>query len=67
MIPPQHQQMDNTAQVAEKVLRRIEIAKVQLRTPILETFADCARLLEICKIVLLSQALKLKMAGRTAH
>lgn len=30
MIPPQHPQMDNTAQVAEKVMRRIEIAKVCL-------------------------------------
>lgn len=66
MNPPQQPQMDNAAQVAEKVMRRIEIAKVHSPPPQHHPFADSFRLPEIYKIVSLSQASKLKMAGRTA-
>jgi hypothetical protein len=66
MIPPQQPQMDNAAQVAEKVMRRIEIAKVHSPLYLLHLFTDPPRSLEIYKIVSLSQASKLKMAGRTA-
>lgn len=72
----QHQQQqESTAQVvAEKVMRRIEIAKVGLYPPPLrECFCDkevmliTFRLLEIFKTAWLSQALKLKTAGRIVH
>lgn len=65
-IPPQQPHMDNTAHVAEKVMRRIEIAKVHPLHCLRCACANYFRLLEIYKIVLLLQASKLKMAGRTA-
>ena len=55
------------SQVAEKVMRRIEIAKVSLHWHFLSLvpLTQLLRLLEIYKTVLLLQASKLSMAGKT--